>query len=258
MFDKNRKEMKKVLQIVLLSGFIFAAPSCDVLSDTANTVLDTTSTGGNESAPKLTNQEVVSGLKEALTVGIRNAVDVTSVTDGFMGNQQIKLPFPPSAERMKEKALEWGLDGQVDKIVTTLNRAAEDAAKEATPIFIDAIKNMSVQDGFAILNDGEGAATDFLRKKTTAQLIEAFSPKVQESIEKVKLTEYWNPVMTKYNQAVKFTGGEPVNTDLNEYVTEKAIDGLFIMVEKEENKIRKDPAARVTDLLTKVFGSVNN
>jgi len=258
MFEKNRKEMKKVLQSVLLSSLIFIAPGCDVLNETANTVLDTTSTGGNQSAPKLTNQEVVSGLKEALTVGIKNAVDVTSVTDGFLGNQEIKLPFPPSAERMKEKALEWGLESQVDKIVTTLNRAAEDAAKEATPIFIDAIKNMSVQDGFAILNDGEGAATDFLRKRTKDQLIEAFSPKVQESIEEVKLTEYWNPVMTKYNQAVKFTGGEPVNTDLNAYVTEKAIEGLFVMVEKEENKIRKDPAARVTDLLSKVFGSVNN
>jgi hypothetical protein len=258
MFEKNRKEMKKILQTVLLSGLIFIAPSCDVLNDTANTVLETTSTGGNQSSPRLSNQEVVSGLKEALTVGIKNAVDVTSVTDGFMGNQEIKLPFPQSAESMKEKALEWGLDGQVDKIVTTLNRAAEDAAKEATPIFIDAIKNMSVQDGFAILNDGEGAATNFLRKKTTSQLVQAFSPKVQESIEKVKLTEYWNPVMTKYNQAVKFTGGDPVNTDLNEYVTEKAIEGLFNMVEKEENKIRKDPAARVTDLLSKVFGSVNN
>jgi hypothetical protein len=258
MFEKNRKEMKKVLQTVLLSSLIFITSSCDVLNETANTVLDTTSTNGNQNAPKLTNQEVVSGLKEALSVGVRNAVDVTSITDGFLGNQEIKLPFPPSAENMKEKALEWGLDGQVDKIVTTLNRAAEDAAKEATPIFIDAIKNMSVQDGFAILNDGEGAATDFLRKKTKDQLIVAFSPKVQESIEKVQLTEYWNPVMTKYNQAVRFTGGEEVNTDLNEYVTEKAIEGLFTMVEKEENKIRKDPAARVTDLLSKVFGSTNN
>lgn len=258
MFEKNRKEMKKVLPILFLSGIIMITPSCDVLNDTAGAVLDTTSKGGNQNTPKLTNQEVISGLKEALTVGIKNAVDLTSKTDGYLANQQIKLPFPPSAERMKEKALEWGLDNQVDKIVTTLNRAAEDAATEATPIFIDAIKNMTVQDGFAILNDGEGAATDFLRKRTTEQLIVAFSPKVQESIEKVKLTEYWNPVMTKYNQAVTFTGGEKVDTDLNRYVTERAIDGLFVMVEKEENKIRKDPSARVTDLLTKVFGSVNN
>lgn len=259
MFGKKRKEMKKLIGIALTTSLL-ALSSCDVVNETANTVMDAPmpGDGGGESTNQLTNEEVISGLKEALTVGIKNAVDVTSVTDGFLKNQSIKLPFPESAERMKEKALEWGMDGQVDKIVTTLNRAAEDAAKEATPIFVDAIKNMSVQDGFAILNDGEGAATQYLRKNTENQLVEAFSPKVEESIKEVKLTEYWNPVMTKYNQATVLTGKEKVETDLNKYVTEKAIDGLFHMVKKEENKIRKDPAARVTDLLSKVFGSVNN
>ncbi|MDX1653181.1 MAG: DUF4197 domain-containing protein [Brumimicrobium sp.] len=249
--------MKKLIHSVFLASVIMITPSCDVLNEASNVVLDSTDQG-NKNAPKLTNQEVVAGLKEALTVGVRNAVDVTSVTDGFLGNPQIKLPFPPSAERMKEKALEWGLDSQVDKIVTTLNRAAEDASKEAAPIFIDAIKNMTVQDGFEILNGGASAATNFLREKTTAQLIEAFSPKVKNSIEKVKLTEYWTPVMTRYNQAVTFTGGEKVDTDLTQYVTERAVSGLFLIVEREENKIRQDPAARVTDLLSKVFGSINN
>lgn len=256
MFEKKRIEMKKLVTPLLFATLTITLPACDVINETAGNVLETPMPGDNDNANKLTNQEVISGLKEALTVGIKNAVDVTSVKDGFYGNPKIKLPFPESAQNMKEKALEWGLDSQVDKIVTTLNRAAEDAAKEATPIFVDAIKNMSVQDGFEILNGGEGAATTFLRKNTENQLIEAFSPKVEESIKEVKLTEYWNPVMTKYNQAVKFTGGEEVETDLNKYVTEKAIDGLFHMVEKEENKIRKDPAARVTDLLSKVFGSV--
>jgi nicotinamidase-related amidase len=257
MFGKKRIEMKKLITPFILASLTLTLPACDVLNDAAGSVLDSPVSGnGDESANKLTNQEVISGLKEALTVGIRNAVDVTSVTDGFLGNQAIKLPFPESAERMKEKALEWGLDNQVDKIVTTLNRAAEDAAKEATPIFVNAIKNMSVQDGFAILNGGEGAATSFLKKNTRDQLVEAFSPKVEESIKEVKLTEYWDPVMKKYNQATTFTGGEKVETDLNKYVTDKAITGLFHMVEKEENKIRKDPAARVTDLLTKVFGSI--
>lgn len=257
MFGKKPIEMKKLITPFILASLTLTLPACDVLNDAAGDVLETPMPGeSDDTSNKLTNQEVISGLKEALTVGIKNAVDVTSVTDGFYGNPTIKLPFPESAERMKEKALEWGLDSQVDKIVTTLNRAAEDAAKEATPIFVDAIKNMSVQDGFAILNGGEGAATKFLRKNTEDQLVTAFSPKVEESIKEVKLTEYWNPVMTKYNQAVKFTGGEEVETDLNKYVTEKAIDGLFHMVKKEENKIRKDPAARVTDLLSKVFGSI--
>lgn len=246
--------MRKVIKVVSLAALLTIMPSCDVVDSYLQE--SGTNTSGSSSSG-LSNSEVVAGLKEALTEGIRNAVDVTSVTDGFLKNEEIKLPFPESAIKVKEKAIEWGLEGQVDKIVTTLNRAAEDAAKSATPIFIDAIKNMSIQDGFEILRGGEGKATEFLRKNTTDQLIAAFSPKVQESIERVKLTEYWEPVATRYNQAMVFTGGQKVDTDLNRYVTERAIDGLFDMVEKEENKIRKDPAARVTDLLSKVFGSIN-
>lgn len=245
--------MKKVIKVVSLAAILIFASSCDVV----DSYLQESSSSGTTPSSNLSNGEVISGLKEALTIGITNAVDVTSVTDGFLKNNEIKLPFPESAIKVKEKAIEWGLEGQVDKIVTTLNRAAEDAAKSAAPIFVDAIKNMSIQDGFEILRGGDGKATEYLRKNTTDQLIAAFAPKVQESIEKVKLTEYWDPVATRYNQAMLFTGGQQADTDLNRYVTERAIDGLFDMVEKEENKIRKDPAARVTDLLSKVFGSIN-
>jgi hypothetical protein len=178
------------------------------------------------------------------------------VTDGFNGNSLIKLPFPQDAIKVRQKALEWGLDGQVEKFETTLNRAAEEASKEALPIFVDAIKNMTVSDGFNILNGGDGAATSYLKNQTTAQLTAAFRPKVEAAIAKVKLTEYWNPIITKYNSAMTITGGEKLNPDLNAYVTEKAISGLFLMVAKEENKIRKDPMARVSDLLQKVFGSI--
>lgn len=157
---------------------------------------------------------------------------------------------------MKQRAMDWGLEGQVDQIVTTLNRAAEDAAGEAAPIFLNAIKNMTVNDGFEILNGGEGAATRYLKRQTTDELMVAFSPVVENSINKVKLTEYWNPVASRYNQAVRFTGDDPVEDDLNKYVTERAIDGLFIVVEEEENKIRKDPKARVTQTLRRVFGSL--
>lgn len=258
MFDKKLSKMKKIILSTILSSLFLTFSSCDVLSDTANAVLTTPQNGAGGESSALTNQEVISGLKEALTIGIKNAVDITSVTDGFLGNQEIRLPFPESAQKMKAKAEDWGLESQVNKIVETLNRAAEDASKEAAPIFVNAIKNMSVQDGFKILNDGEGAATAFLRQKTTSDLVTAFSPKVQESIERVKLTDYWDPVMTRYNQATILTGGDKIETDLNKYVTERAIDGLFTMVEKEENNIRKDPTARVTDLLTKVFGSLSN
>ena len=202
---------------------------------------------------ELTNDEVISGLKEALSVGIKNSVNLTSATDGFLKNTEIKLPFPPDAIKVKEKAMALGLSGQVEKFETTLNRAAEEATKEAIPIFIDAIKNMTVQDGFAILKGGNGSASQFLKNQTSAKLVSAFAPKVKEATSKVKLTEYWNPIITKYNA---LTLGNKLDPDLNAYITQKAIDGLFIMVAKEEDKIRLDPAARVSDILIKVFGSL--
>jgi hypothetical protein len=209
--------------------------------------------GNSPVTNSLTNDEVISGLKEALSVGIKNSVSLTSVLDGFLGNPTIRLPFPPDAIKVKEKALNLGLSGQVEKFETTLNRAAEEATKEAMPIFIDAIKNMSVQDGFAILKGGNGAATKFLKDQTISKLVIAFTPKVKEATSKVKLTEYWNPIITKYNA---LTMGEDLNPDLDAYVTQLAIQGLFKLVEKEENKIRKDPGARVTDILMKVFSSI--
>lgn len=229
--------------------------SCEVLNQ-ASQMVGVSNGSAQNTAPKLSNEEVISGLKEALNVGIKNSVSLTSVTDGFLKNTSIRLPFPPDAQKVKEKALEWKLDGQVDKFETTLNRAAEEATKEALPIFRDAILNMSVQDGFAILNGGDGSATKFLKDQTTSKLVTAFAPKVKEATSKVKLTEYWNPIINKYNSAMTLTGGQKLNPDLDAYITQKAIEGLFYMVEKEENKIRKDPAARVTDILVKVFGSL--
>lgn len=243
--------MKKLALSLSLS---LSLVSCDVVQQAANTLNSGTTL--NTTTPKLTNDEVISGLREALNVGIKNAVNSSSVTDGFLKNTAIRLPFPPDAIKVKEKALELRLDGQVEKFETTLNRAAEEATKEALPIFVDAIRNMSVQDGFVILNGGDGAATRFLSKQTTDKLVVAFSPKVKEATAKVKLTEYWNPLITKYNQAMTLTGGQKLNPDLDAYITQKAIEGLFYLVEQEENKIRKDPMARVTDLLTKVFGSL--
>jgi len=245
-----------MVKYFLLIFILFGLLSCEVLNETLNSV--TLNQSEVSSKPSLSNEEVISGLREALNVGIKNSVALTSVTDGFLKNNEIRLPFPPSAQKVKDKALEWKLNAQVEKFETTLNRAAEEAAKEALPIFIDAIKNMSVQDGFAILKGGDGAATKFLKEQTTTQLVTAFSPKVKSATSKVELTKYWSPIITKYNGAMTLTGGEKIDPDLDAYITQKAIDGLFYMVEKEENKIRKDPVARVTDLLIKVFGSLTN
>lgn len=245
--------MKKTIIPFILLQTLFIT-SCSELETVVNSL--PTNISSQPSKPQLTNAEVVSGLKEALQVGIKNSVNLTSVADGFLNNASIRLPFPEDAMKVKQKALDWGLTSQVEKFETTLNHAAEEATKEALPIFINAITNMSLQDGFTILKGGDGAATKFLKDNTTTQLVEAFSPKVKDAIAKVKLTEYWNPIITKYNAAMKVSGGEKINPDLNAYVTEKAIKGLFFMVEQEENKIRQNPAARVTDLLAKVFGSI--
>jgi len=244
--------MKKIILSLTMVAAV-TLYSCDVLTDVAGDVM--TTDGGVSNA--LTNADVISGLKEALMVGIKNGAGKASMTDGFMKNAKIKLPFPPEAQMVKDKALQLGLDGKVNQFELTLNRAAEEAAKEAAPIFIDAIKNMSVSDGFAILNGSDNAATKFLKDNTTSALTSAFAPKVEAAISKVNLTKYWAPLTKAYNTSNLLTGKPDVNTDLNKYVTERAITGLFSLVEEEEKSIRKDPAARVNDILKKVFSSLD-
>ena len=240
----------KLLPILLLISLF----SCSIIEDVSTTILNPT----NNSPAKidLTNEEVISGLKEALNVGIKNAVNLSSVTDGFLKNDVIRLPFPPDAIKVREKAINFGLSKQVTTFEETLNRAAEEATKKALPIFVDAIKNMSVSDGFSILKGGDGAATKFLKSQTSNQLVLAFAPVVKEATTKVQLTAYWNPIITRYNSAMTLSGGQKLDPDLDAYITQKAIDGLFYLVETEENKIRKDPLARVSDILVKVFGSL--
>lgn len=243
--------MKKFILIGALVSLSVVTPSCD----TVDQFLSSGSTGGS-GAPALSNQEVVAGLKEALNIGIGNSVNLASVTNGFLNNAKIRLPFPEDAINVRNKAIEWGMKGQVDKFEETLNRAAEEAAKEALPIFKNAITGMSISDGFAILKGGNGAATNYLKNNTKSQLVQAFSPKVANAIDKVQLTKYWEPIINKYNLAAPLAGYQKLNPDLNAYVTERAIDGLFKLVNDEENKIRENASARVTDLLQKVFGSL--
>ena len=239
---------------LLVCLFIISLFSCSIIEDVSTTILNPTN--NSPSKIDLTNEEVISGLKQALNVGIKNAVNLSSVTDGFLKNDVIRLPFPPDAIKVREKAINFGLSKQVTTFEETLNRAAEEATKKALPIFIDAIKNMSVSDGFSILKGGDGAATKFLKSQTSNQLVIAFAPVVKEATTKVQLTAYWNPIITRYNSAMTLSGGQKLDPDLDAYITQKAIDGLFYLVETEENKIRKDPLARVSDILVKVFGSL--
>lgn len=242
------------MKLLFVSLIAFFIAQCSKLSQELLTLAGPLST--TTAAPGLSNEEVISGLKEALQIGIKNAVEKSAILDGFLGNPQIRLPFPPDALQVKEKALQLGMTSQVEKFETTLNRAAEEAAKEALPIFSEAIRNMSIQDGFGILKGGNGAATTYLKNQTSTQLYTAFLPRVKEATSKVNLTAYWTPIINKYNTAMTLSGGQKINPDLDDYITKRSIEGLFILIAKEEDKIRLNPADRVTELLAKVFGSI--
>jgi hypothetical protein len=233
--------------IIFISSILFisctAAQINQAMSD-ANSMLNT--------EQPLTSGEVGSGLKEALINGISKGADITSQLDGYFKNPEIKIPFPPDVKKVEDKLRQIGLGSEVDKFVMTLNRGAEDAAKEAKPIFIAAIKQMTIEDAFALLKGQPDAATQFLKRTTTAQLKEKFKLVVQTSLDKVSATKYYGDIVNNYNK-IPFT--DKVNPDLNDYATDMAIQGLFTMIAKEEKNIRQDPLARTTELLKRVFGS---
>ncbi len=240
--------MKK---LTLLLPVLLIFFSCDVLLQS----IENLDTGTSNS---LTQEKVAQGLKNALEVGTKNTVNIVSFKDGFYKNPQIKIPFPEEAIKVKETCQKLGLNNQITKFEEKLNRAAEEAAKEATTVFVEAIKEMTITDAISILKGNEDAATQYLKRTTSKKLYNKFYPVVVRATDKVMLAKYWTPLVQKYNKAIKFTGGQKVETDLNKYVTEKALDGLYLMIAKEELKIRKDPVARITSILKEVFGSSLN
>ena len=242
--------MKKLLSIAILSFFLndLQAQFPKVL-ERAGDAIQGKSTAG------LTNEEVIAGLKEALGNGAREAVEIASRPDGFWGNDRLRIPFPPEAEKMRTTLLRIGMEEQVNRFEITMNRAAEQASSEAAQIFLSAIKGMSVADGMAILKGGDHSATDLLRERTSPDLIARFRPIVESATKEVALAEYWSPLAGAYNKAGMLTGAKAVDPDLDGYVTQKAIDGLFLLVAEEEARIRKDPAARTSELLRRVFGN---
>jgi len=248
--------MKKMLLSALLFTFL-SALQAQGLKDLVKKSKDTSGKVSvnkilsNAKTKTLTNDEIISGLKEALHVGTNNSTKKLSTIDGFFKAAAIKILMPAEAQKVEKKLRAVGFGKQVDDAILSMNRAAEDAAKEATPIFLNAIKGITIQDGIGILKGDDFAATNYLKSKTTAQLMEAFRPVIERSLEKVGATKYWNTVFTTYN---KFST-EKVNPDLSAYVTEKALSGIFHQVSLEEQKIRKDPLARTTDILKKVFSN---
>lgn len=252
--------MKKVILFVILS---LSFSSCAELMQVANQLGTTAS-----SAVPITNAENISGLKSSLNVGIEHAVGILGMEDGFLKDAALKLLLPKEAQPIIDniKMIPGG-QALVDKAVLSLNRSAEDAVKEAGPIFKNAISNMSITDGVGILFGGNNAATEFLRKNTYSELQAAFAPKVRASLGKplvanVSTTDSWNKLSSGFNTVAKspvgaIAGLKPVNVSLENYVTEKALDALFLKVAEEENSIRTNPAARINTILKRVFGQLD-
>ena len=249
--------MKKILTSVL---FLFASVILFAQKDSSSNIngmfkkassLFGKKSSSGKSSSGLSSSEIVSGLKEALSLGAQKSGDKLSVTDGFFKDAAVKILLPQQIRDVESKMRMLGFGKLVDNAELSMNRAAEDASKAAAPIFLDAIKKMTVTDALNILRGSDTAATGYLRKTTSHDLTTAFRPVIETSLKKTDANKYWKDVFSTYN---KFTS-KPVDTDINSYVTGKALDGLFYYVAQEEIGIRKNPAERVTDVLKNVFGS---
>ena len=217
----------------------------------------------------LTEEEVISGLKEALKTGARNSSKILSAENGYYADAAVKILLPEEARVIVDNISKIpGGEKLVEDVVLRINRAAEDAAKEAAPVFVNSIEQMTVSDAFNILKGADNAATLYLRNTTYNELYTLYKPKIQSSTEKdiigtVSTMDSWTALTGKWNTLANSVAGrladlKPVNTDLNDYLTKKALDGIFLKVENEELKIRKDVSARISPILQRVFGSLDN
>ena len=235
----------KIFLLLLFSTFICQAQFKDLVKQATNKVNQTA--GSNFSTNGL---DVSAGLKEALNAGISKQVSKLTATDGFYKNTAVKILMPDELKRVDKTLRQMGMSKLADDGIKALNRAAEDAVKEATPIFVTAVKDMKVTDAKNILMGNENAATVYLKQSTSAPLYSKFSPVVQESIGKVGADKIWASIITTYN---KLPLVSKVNPDITDYVTNKAMDGVFKMIAVEEKNIRGNLGSRTSDLLKKVF-----
>ncbi len=241
------KRISPPLLAAALAVIAFAASGCATLQQTMGAVLSADSTGGTLDEPT-----VIAGIKEALKVGTENTVISTSKLDGFLSNELIRIAVPEQMTTVASTLRKVGFGSQVDELEVGMNRAAERAAGEAKEVFWTAIKGMTVSDAFGILDGGSTAATDYFRAKTSATLKTRFQPIVEEKIQEVGVSRMYTKVADTYN-SLPLAGTQKM-VDLDEYVTDKALSGLFTVLAMEEQRIREDPVARTTDLLKKVFG----
>lgn len=216
----------------------------------------------------LSQTEIIDGLKEALVVGTNKSADILGATDGYYKDELVKILLPPEADIIVKNINKVpGGNELIEDVLLKINRAAEDAVSEAKPIFVNSIKSMTITDAIGILKGNDNAATEYLHKTTYNQLFQLYRPKIKASVEKklvgnVSTADSWNQLTKKWNDISKsmvgqIAGFKPVEIELDEYLTNKALDGLFVKIEAEEKLIRKDPAARVSSILKKVFGSLD-
>lgn len=233
--------MKTIFTLLIISVTL---GSCETLQQVANAAGAATGT--------VSNTEAAAGIKEALGQGITKSVLQLNNTDGFFRNELYKVLLPPEARKIENTLRDLGFNSLVDKAILQINRGAEDAAGYAKPIFVEAIKNMTLSDAIGLIRNGDTSATHFFREKTTLKLLEAFRPVIAASLQKVDATRYYGDMVSKYNNFP--TTFKKLNPDLTNYVTQKATDALFNLIAKEEVNIRTNFAARTTNILRRVFG----
>ena len=232
--------MRRLLIVFAWVWIMSILPGCDILQQIELPVSQT-----------LSETDIVNGLKEALKVGTRNGISFLNRENGYFGDSLLRIPFPNDVKQVEIKLRALGLNRQVDQFILSMNRGAEKAVQKAGPIFLSAITEMSFSDARNILNGPDNAATTYFRNKTESKLVVAFKPDIKETLDQIHVTKLWTDITSTYN---KIPLTRDVETDLPQYVTGKAIDGLFIKIAEEEKKIRSDPAARVSEILKKVFG----
>jgi len=203
----------------------------------------------------ISNRDAINGLKEALTRGSQSAVARLGVENGFFGNDRVKIPLPPSLRRLEAVIRSIGMSPHADELVLRMNRAAEAAVPEAKTLLVDAVKRMSVQDAKGILKGGDDAATLYFKRTTSEPLVKRFQPIVKKAMQKVKLAEKYDEIAAS---GAKLGLVKEEDVQLEDYVTRKALDGLFFTIAEEEKKIRRDPAGAASAILTKVFGAARN
>ncbi len=233
--------VKKIFIICLFSVFSIEAQIENIINNLTN-----------QDTHIISEEEIANGIKEALNIGVSKSCESASNVDGFLKNELIKIKFPEEAKKVKKTLKKIGLENQISEFVISMNRAAEEASKEASNILLEAIKKMSIQDATKILNGDDNAATNYLYNESFEDFKKTFKPIIEKNISSNKVAKNWKKIIKNYN---KIPTTEDVNIDIKKYVLEKTIEGIFKLIAQEEKKIRENPKNRVTELLQRVFNT---